>query len=88
MPYTVYIYLETGSIVDRERTGRPKRLTREQHYIVCYDNIMDTDCETTTPHSTELLLQKFPGLKVSERTVARADRNWAGSFRLSNTVNL
>ncbi len=66
---TVQRYLETGSTVDRERTGRPSCLDRE-HYV-SIDNIMDMDCETTTPRLTEMLLQQFPGLKVSERTIAR-----------------
>ena len=63
---TVQRYLETGSTVDRERTGRPNILARE-HYVT----VDDMDCETTTSRLTEMLLQQFPGLKVSERTVAR-----------------
>ena len=56
-------------MIDREKTGRP-RVLRRDHYIVI-DNWMNKDNELMTPRLTEYLIEGFPGLKVSERTVAR-----------------
>ena len=67
---TIESYLSTGNVIDRERSGRPRLLGRE-HYIAI-DNAMDENSEITTPRLKELLVEKFPGLSASERTIARA----------------
>ena len=62
--------METGSFIDREHEGRP-RLLSQPHYIAI-DNAMDVDNELTNQQLMDVLLSKFPDLKVSNRTVARA----------------
>ena len=67
---TLQRYFETGNFIDRERPGRPKLLSRE-HYVAI-DNFMDKDNELTTPRLKECLLERFPDVTASERTIARA----------------
>ena len=62
--------METVSFIDRECEGRP-RLLGQAHYIAI-DNAMDVDNELTNQQLMDILLSKFPDLKVSNRTVARA----------------
>ena len=61
--------METSNFIDRQRPGRP-RLLSNCHYVAI-DNLMDND-ELTTPQLMEGLLERFPELKASGRTVARA----------------
>lgn len=62
--------METGNgVADKERSGRPKLLSRE-HYVTI-DNIMDKDNEISTPKLKEKLLLLYPDLEASERTIAR-----------------
>lgn len=67
---TIERYLASGNIIDRERCGRPKLLGRD-HFIVI-DNCIDKNDELTTPRLKEMLLERFPDLIASKRTVARA----------------
>ena len=67
---TIERFLATGNIINREHSGRPRLLCKE-HYI-SIDNFMDENNELTTPKLKDKLVETFPNLKVSERTVARS----------------
>ena len=59
--------METGSFIDQECEGYP-RLLSQLHYIA----IDNADKKLTNQQLMDILLSKFPDLKVSNHTVARA----------------
>ena len=66
---TIKRYEKTGSVMDMPQPGRPKLLNHD--HFVAIDNLMDENNELTTNKLKDKLLEQFPDLVVSERTIAR-----------------
>lgn len=69
-------YKQTGTVDDRPRSKREK-LLRDPHYCFIDIAISEND-ELTTRQLHSLLVERFPGLRISLSTVrrARADLGW------------
>lgn len=68
---TIKRWDECGRVIDRERSGRP-HIFDEEHYEFI-DNLMDdSNGEMCARRMRDKLIEKYPDLSVSERTVGRA----------------